>query len=133
MAHERPVYNTEYYTETIQQPVYKQTPVYATKYYYTVFKKKEARAETASANDHNPYWPTINPAEKEYESNRTENYYFTLSAGQPEQTYKFSTTFEAWKELKQNDTILLSVDSSISEVWLIDQSGTYIAQVIPVE
>ena len=28
VAHERPVYTTEYYTETVQQPVYRQVPIY---------------------------------------------------------------------------------------------------------
>jgi hypothetical protein len=33
VAHERPVYTTEYYTETVQQPGYAQVPRYQTKYY----------------------------------------------------------------------------------------------------
>ena len=126
-SHERPVYTTEYYTETEQQPIYTQTPVYATKYFYTV-SKWEPHTETSSANDHNPAWPTVTISETEHETNRTEEYYFTISSGLTDETHTFKTSYETWKNLKQEEMIYLDAIND-EELKIIDQTGTPIAQV----
>ena len=52
-----PVYKTEYYEETHQEPVYRQDPVYATKYYYDIDKWFDSgRDYPSSGTDQNPYW-----------------------------------------------------------------------------
>lgn len=48
VPHERPVYTTEYYTETVQQPIYVQVPRYQTKYYYNIWRWTPSQDVTAS-------------------------------------------------------------------------------------
>lgn len=71
-----PVYKTEYYEETHQEPVYRQDPVYATKYYYDIDKWFDSgRDYPSSGTDKNPYWNTdYTLAEKERDTDRTEKY-----------------------------------------------------------
>lgn len=71
-----PVYKTEYYEETHQEPVYRQDPVYATKYYYDIDKWFDSgRDYPSSGTDQNPYWNTdYTLAEKERDTDRTEKY-----------------------------------------------------------
>lgn len=71
-----PVYKTEYYEETHQEPVYRQDPVYATKYYYDIDKWFDSgRDYPSNGTDQNPYWNTdYTLAEKERDTDRTEKY-----------------------------------------------------------
>ena len=71
-----PVYKTEYYEETHQEPVYRQDPLYATKYYYDIDKWFDSgRDYPSSGTDKNPYWNTdYTLAEKERDTDRTEKY-----------------------------------------------------------
>ena len=71
-----PVYKTEYYEETHQEPVYRQDTVYATKYYYDIDKWFDSgRDYPSSGTDKNPYWNTdYTLAEKERDTDRTEKY-----------------------------------------------------------
>ena len=59
VAHERPHYTTEHYTETVSQPVYVPVPRYQTKYYYDISRWTEVRVEKASGSDHNTFWPEL--------------------------------------------------------------------------
>jgi hypothetical protein len=53
---QRPVYRTETKTETYQEPVYRDEPIYATKYYYEIDIWQYAFSYNTSGNDKDPYW-----------------------------------------------------------------------------
>ena len=55
-AVQTPRYRTEYHTETYQEPVYRQEPVYQTKYYYDIDKWVYDHKLTTSGKDQDPYW-----------------------------------------------------------------------------
>ncbi|SDA27495.1 Double zinc ribbon [Ruminococcus sp. YE71] len=54
-----PRYRTEYETETYQEPVYRNEPVYDTKYYYDIDKWVEIRTEDTKGSDHEPKWADL--------------------------------------------------------------------------
>ena len=51
-----PKYKTEYRTEYYDEPVYKDVPIYDTKYYYRIGRWKQVDTIRTSGNDQNPYW-----------------------------------------------------------------------------
>ena len=51
-----PVYHTEYYTESNQEPVYRQDPVFQTKYYYEIERWVDKDSYESSGTDKSPYW-----------------------------------------------------------------------------
>ena len=74
-----PIYDTEYYTETEQQPVYRTDPVLATKYYYTIDRWIYERSVETSGNDTTPVWGEVSLASDEMESGREGVYVLTFS------------------------------------------------------
>jgi hypothetical protein len=69
-----PVYETRYRTETYEEPIYEQVPVYQTKYSYEIEKWVVDRTEEAAGADHQTNWPAVTLAENEREGQRTEAY-----------------------------------------------------------
>lgn len=57
--HSEPVYRTEYRTEYRSTPIYRDVPVYDTKYYYEIERWVHARDVTTSEEDHEPYWGEV--------------------------------------------------------------------------
>ena len=53
---ETPRYRTEYHTEYYEVPVYKDVPVYQTKYYYDIDRWVYVYPLKTNGNDQNPYW-----------------------------------------------------------------------------
>ena len=51
-----PKYKTVYKTETYKEPVYRQEPVYRTKYYYDIGRWKETSTLCTAGVDQKPYW-----------------------------------------------------------------------------
>ena len=51
-----PKYKTVYKTETYKEPVYRQEPVYRTKYYYDIGRWKETNTLCTVGVDQKPYW-----------------------------------------------------------------------------
>lgn len=54
-----PIYRTEYRTETYQEPVYRNEPVYDTKYYYEIEKWVVTRSVKTSGNDKEATWGDV--------------------------------------------------------------------------
>lgn len=55
-SYQVPRYHTEWHTEYYEEPVYKDVPVYQTKYYYDIDKWLYDSTLTTIGNDHSPYW-----------------------------------------------------------------------------
>ena len=131
VPHERPVYTTEYYTETVRQPVYRSVPRYATKYYYNIWRWTPSRDVTARGDDHNTAWPEVTLAENEREGQRSEAYRFTVEHTQknkPAETYRLAES--DWMNLNVGDQIYITAKRTGSNPYISDEKGNKIADLV---
>ena len=116
-----PDYTTEYYTE--EEPVYRQEPIYDTKYYYDIDKWVDERVETTSGNDKKPYWPTLNLSDKEREGERESSYTMTgvliyKSFGKSKtKTETHVIDVSMWNEINVGDTLDVTVKNGQITEW----------------
>jgi len=137
VPHERPVYTTEYYTETVQQPIYQQVPRYQTKYYYNIWRWTPSRDVTASGEDHNTFWPEVELGENEREGQRTEKYLFTVEhqkkPGDIKVYYINSNNAEKiWQSININDGLFIT-SSLLSGDYISDEKGNKIAEIVQIK
>lgn len=85
-----PKYRTEYVTETYQEPVYNNVPVYDTKYYYETEKWVYDRTEESKGSDNEPYWPEYNLNGNERVSSEKEIYTFKCYVKDKEKVYVYT-------------------------------------------
>ena len=131
VAHERPVYTTEYYTETEQQPVYRQVPRYQTKYYYNIWRWTPSRDVTASGDDHLPAWPDVTLGENEREGEKTEAYRFTVeSLKKVGETAVYRLAESDWMNVNVNDQVYITAKRSGADPYLSDAKGNKIADLV---
>ena len=102
-----PRYRTEYRTETYQEPIYRDEPVYETKYYYDIERWVVDREEKSSGADNVPYWPEYILAANERVGFTGEVY--TLSILAKEKTYSVTLPLEWWETFKAGDTVEITV------------------------
>ena len=129
VEHQRPVYKTEYYTETESRPVYISVPRMATWYVYSIWRWTQSRTATASGADHSPAWPDTNLGENEREGgSRTEEYTFTV---QDEKNAK--TTWRIaeadWEHISAGDRISITARRSGADAWVTDEKGNQLYQI----
>ena len=114
---ERPVYETQVRTETYEEPIYRDEPVYRPLYTYKIDKWIVVRTEESSGNDHSPYWPRADLGSDEREGETTEVYvvYFVDEDGD---TVEWETTLEEWQALEQGQNVVLNLNAlgQISEI-----------------
>ena len=132
ISHERPVYTTEYYTETVPEPVYVQVPRYANKYYYTIWRWKPEREVTASGTDHQTAWPEYTLEENEREGGRAEQYRFTVEHQEKKEAPATYVVDEAhWMELNVGDRVFITAKRSGADPYLSDENGNRITDLRP--
>ena len=103
---QRPVYRTETKTETYQEPVYKQVPVYQTKYTYDIEKWVHKSYEKTSGNDKTPYWSDYECQTKERIGTKSETY--TVSVKDSDGKVKdYTLSFEQWNSLNVGQEVKL--------------------------
>ena len=108
-----PVYTTETYTEDVQKPVYRQEPVYATKYYYEIDRWTVVDTAKSSGHDQNPSWPEPKLKDGQRTGDENEHYFVTATYQKKKdktETEKYEMTFSEWKELKKGEEIELKID-----------------------
>ncbi|SEM28313.1 MULTISPECIES: zinc finger Ran-binding domain-containing protein [unclassified Butyrivibrio] len=116
-----PDYTTEYYTE--EEPVYRQEPIYDTKYYYDIDRWVDERTETTTGTDKNPYWPTLNLTDKEREAGRSSKYTMSgelnyKSFGKSKKkTEEYTIDESTWKELKPGDKLDVTIKDGKLVEW----------------
>ena len=103
IEHQVPRYRTEYHTETYQEPVYVDIPVFAKKYYYSIMKWLYDRDEVTSGADNEPYYAELNLPENERESGRSEQYWI-LSGDK-----RYRINYDLWKQIKTGSDIKATV------------------------
>ncbi len=129
ISHQRPVYTTEYYTETESRPVYRSVPRYQTQYVYSIWRWTPVREAEASGEDQNPFWPELNLKEDEREgSPRTERYSFTVT-GEKGETGTWYLKEEDWKTLGKGNHVTISTHRGSGESWIVDEKGNPLIRV----
>ena len=103
---ETPRYRTEYRTETYEEPIYVNVPIYKTKYYYKVMRWLYDRDEKTSGADNEPYFAELSLPDTERESGRSEKYWIISG----NKTYKIS--YDLWKEINTGDNIKAVVNGN---------------------
>ena len=131
VAHDRPVYTTEYYTETVQEPVYVQVPRYQTKYYYNIWRWTPSRDVTASGDDHNTAWPEVTLGENEREGKRTEQYTFTVeNRKKAGETFVYQLAESDWMNVNLNDSLYITSKRTGANPYISDAKGNKIADLV---
>ena len=123
VEHQRPVYTTEYYTETEQRPVYAQVPRYQTKYYYDIWRWTPTRQATASADDHSPYWPDPQLKADEREGQRAAVYRLTITNTKNNESARYRVSESDWNGLREGEDIYFTVKRSGGEPCISDAKG----------
>ncbi len=133
VAHERPVYKTEYYTETVSQPVYVPVPRYQTKYYYRIWRWTEVRRENASGSDHQTFWPELNLAEDEREGEQKEELYTFTVTDEKERKSTYSLAEEDWMHIQVNDSLNITAKRTGADAWITDEKGEKVTRLTQVK
>ena len=101
------------YTEDVQKPVYRQEPVYATKYYYEIDRWTVVDTAKSSGHDQNPVWPEPKLKDGQRTGDKSEHYFVTATYQKKKdktETEKYEMAFSEWKELKKGEEIELKID-----------------------
>lgn len=115
IEHQTPRYRTEYYNETEQRPVYRDDPVYQTKYYYTIWRWVYNRTETASGTNNEPYWPEYTLADKERVGKEEKSYSLLCLSKNKEKEYECNE--EIWNSVNLNESVKVKIVlNKISEI-----------------
>ena len=119
---QRPVYRTETRTETYEEPVYRQDPVFDWKYYYEIDIWQHAFYSKSSGNDKEPYWKEVELKELQRENGRSEQYnILTINEKGKEKTYHFD--FDVWNSLEKGQKIKIKTHiGGKAELIIDDQS-----------
>ncbi len=130
VAHQRPVYKDETYTEPVQQPVYRNEARLRTKYYYTQLEWKNARSVTASGKDQNPYWPEFTLGENEREGQKAEVYLFAVTDRKGEATaYRVVSSRAESDWLKLSEGMGVQITTASGSTYVSDENGNRIADI----
>jgi ribosomal protein L40E len=105
-----PVYENQTRIETYEEPIYRQEPVYQTRYTYEIDKWVVVRTDSASGSDHQPYWPRAALGSSEREGNRTESYVIFFESNRGE-TYPWEIPFDRWLGYETGQKVELELSS----------------------
>lgn len=110
-----PKYKTEYKTETYEEPVYKDVPVYATKYYYEIDKWVKGRTVNTSGNENEPFWGEVNLSNKEREKSRSEEYILNIYVkdGNKDKYYSYDQEENEWNKYNIGQKVKITVRAGI--------------------
>lgn len=87
-------------TESVyMEPIYRNEPVLATKYYYQVDRWVESRRVATGGNDKSPEWGDVTLSDKEREGRRAEDYIISGSEGE------YHLDYDKWAALDIGDEI----------------------------
>lgn len=106
----RPTYTTNYRTETYREPVYRQEPVWGTRYRYEIERwKPERLARAAGGTRDEPAWPDTRLAgAKEREGERKETYTLVFRDGEGKE-YAKTLPQREWERYAPGRAVTLKV------------------------
>lgn len=99
------VYDTEYRTETYQEPVYRSEPVYDWRYTYEVDRWITDHIEHSEGDDQEPAWPKFRLSEEQREGAHQERYIVVFIDGK-EKEHRHEFGYEEWKRLDVGEACL---------------------------
>lgn len=105
---QRPVYRTETKTEAYQEPVYRQEPVYDTKYYYEIDKWVFKEDKKTKGNDKEPFWTDYECKENERQGDKEEKYKIKTE-NKKGKIKEYILSFDEWNSLSKGETVKLKV------------------------
>lgn len=112
----RPTYSTQYRTEEYQEPVYRQVPVWGTRFRYEIERWKPERvARAAGGAEGTPAWPdTELSGSREREGERKETYTLVFRDAEGREYTKVLPQAE-WERYRPGEpvTLRVSVDGSV--------------------
>lgn len=111
----------KYHKEEVKVPVYRDEPVYATKYYYEVDKWLYERSVTTSAYNKEPYWGEVVLGENEKEGSRTTTY-ILYGVSDADKSYECKVDYNTWLSCEIEDVVKGKLD--IFGNFVLDTSGT---------
>jgi hypothetical protein len=117
----RDIYETYYETETYQEAIYRDEPVYQTKYYYEIERWKYDRTVTTQANDKHPKWPVLNLSETERESSRKETY-TVVGKDEEGEEYVFTLSYAEWDQVHFGQKIKVKISFGQGELVSVDEN-----------
>jgi len=100
-----PRYRTEFYTETYQDPVYRDEPVYKEKYYYEIDRWVTVDEYSSTGDSHDAYWNedyTLFPEQRDV--TRSEKYYVTYLNRKKETSFTDTETYNEWLQINIGDS-----------------------------
>lgn len=98
-----------YVTRTRSVPVYRDKPIYRTKYYYTIWRWKYDRTETAEGGGKTPEYPDPQLTDKERLRKKSVEYEVTCEVKDKEKTYKVEKSI--YDKLDIGETYKVRADS----------------------
>ena len=107
-----PRYRTEYTTETYKEPVYKNVPVYQTKYYYDIGRWKGITPIVAHGMNKEAYWPETslptgvsNPSYGDRRQGSRKETYWVILKNKKGKTEKHEYSQGEWNAMNLGDTV----------------------------
>ena len=107
---EREIYETQIRTESYEEPIYRDEPIYRPLYIYEIDKWIVIRTDDAAGSDHSPYWPRTELSSDEREGGTTE-YYLVTFVDSDGETHEFETSLEEWQALEEGQRVVLKLNA----------------------
>lgn len=106
---DRPIYETQYRTETYEEPIYESVPIIRTYYTYEIDRWEVVDTRRASGTDHRAQWPQVRLSGGQREGQRTERYVVRLANRQGEQ-FPLEVRLPQWERLAEGQRVPVQVD-----------------------
>lgn len=104
-----PRYRTEYRTEEYQEAVYRDVPVYQTKYYYDIDKWVYKRSVISSGTTNEPHWDEYVLADNERAGEKIKEYWVEGYIKKPNKTKKYEVDEKAWRGVRIGETYSVKI------------------------
>ncbi len=122
------VYDYVPYQTTESQPVYKNVPVYQTKYYYEIDRYVHNRNLRTSGTDKDVYWSDEPLYFDEREGIRTQTYSIT-ALNENEELKTYTLDYSIWKDVEIGDTFKVKVHLG-NRIEILDDEGNVINNLV---
>ena len=107
---QRPVYKTEYYTVTEQEPVYVSVPIYPTKYYNEIDKWIVIDTITTSGTDKKPYYGQKSLNSKQRYGDKSQAYALRCT-DEDGKSNTYTINYDDWNTIQQGDKLEIQVNT----------------------
>ena len=103
-----PIYETQ--TESYEEPVYREEPVYETFYNYEIDRWNVVRSPSVSGSDHSAEWPGLELGDTEREGQRSESYVIFFVENDIED-YSLELPFAEWQRYEMGQVVSLRLNA----------------------